>query len=599
MSSGSSLFQGVSSIYRGLWQYARGFRGMFLLAMGILTLAQIITLFIPMFSGFAINILQNEGLESVDEAAKYIAIVIGCVILNWCLHGPGRVLERNVALHIRTNFLRDMVDKVLRAPLSWHRRHHAVESAQRINQSSTSLFLFSQTQFLYLKSFISFIGPMIALMMISPIVGCLCAFSYFMLILLSISFDRATFSVKKDIYRVERIYIKTLTDTLTNILSILALKKHKYISKTLDEKLNDTLPPIRKDFNLNEIRWATTDIFSNVILYGLVAVFVWLQYLQAGATGNIALGAVYMVLEYARQVNGVIHSMVTQISELNNHIAGYSTRQMFDDITVSPDIGEKVKIKSENNVDRADDNWKMLSATNISFSFFMGQPANLKITSLSLQRGKTYALVGPNGAGKSTLLKLLAGLEWPDSGQFFHDTSAVSRQTMVSQATLICQDVQIFDTCVYQNITLGEEYANEEVEQALNLAHAQEFLHPDQQNEQGKNWSGGQKQRIALARGFLAAMHSNLILLDEPGSSLDSKSEKQILQRILTCYRDACICVSLHRMNLLTLFDEIILMANGNVVATGSIDDLLRHSSLSRQLMLETLGAYELEKYAN
>ena len=76
--------------------------------------------------------------------------------------------------------------------------------------------------------------------------------------------------------------------------------------------------------------------------------------------------------------------------------------------------------------------------------------------------------------------------------------------------------------------------------------------------ERGSNWSGGQRQRVALARGLLAAEGSGLVLLDEPTAALDPRTEQQVLARVMEAFGAACVVASVHRLNLLDRFDEVI-----------------------------------------
>src|SRR5690606_36386305 len=101
-------------------------------------------------------------------------------------------------------------------------------------------------------------------------------------------------------------------------------------------------------------------------------------------------------------------------------------------------------------------------------------------------------------------------------------------------------------------------------------------------SERGLNLSGGQRQRLALARGFLAANGSSVLMLDEPTSSLDALTEARIFQGLKAAMPDACIISSVHRLNLLPRFDRTVLMHNGRVLDAGTVEELR-----SRQRMFE------------
>jgi ABC-type transport system involved in cytochrome bd biosynthesis fused ATPase/permease subunit len=123
------------------------------------------------------------------------------------------------------------------------------------------------------------------------------------------------------------------------------------------------------------------------------------------------------------------------------------------------------------------------------------------------------------------------------------------------------------------------------------VAQTTEFVSSDEAGlatrvaERGANWSGGQRARIALARGVLAAAGSALVLLDEPTASLDARTEAGVYDSVFAAFPDACIVSSVHRMNLLERFDEVILMRAGQIVAQGSVAALNAGSTDFQQLM--------------
>jgi ABC-type multidrug transport system fused ATPase/permease subunit len=104
--------------------------------------------------------------------------------------------------------------------------------------------------------------------------------------------------------------------------------------------------------------------------------------------------------------------------------------------------------------------------------------------------------------------------------------------------------------------------------------------------EKGVNLSGGQKQRLALARGILAAQESDIVLMDEPTSSVDPKTELLIYQHLFEEFKDKVIISSLHRLHLLPFFDHIYVLDNGRIVAEGDFDTL-RKNSRAFQLLWE------------
>jgi ABC-type transport system involved in cytochrome bd biosynthesis fused ATPase/permease subunit len=170
--------------------------------------------------------------------------------------------------------------------------------------------------------------------------------------------------------------------------------------------------------------------------------------------------------------------------------------------------------------------------------------------------------------------------------------------------TLIPQDAEVYEGTIAENLALceavsGEPHA-EEFLQALQVAKVDDFvdISPEGLNqriaERGANWSGGQRARLALARGILAARDSQLILLDEPTASLDVRTEAAVHEGIFRLFAQSCVVSSVHRMNLLPQFDEIIMLQDGRVVAQDSLAKLQSQCAEFQALMMayqKTLGS--------
>ena len=191
-------------------------------------------------------------------------------------------------------------------------------------------------------------------------------------------------------------------------------------------------------------------------------------------------------------------------------------------------------------------------------------------------------MIGSSGGGKSSLLNLIRGLYVPEQVKLsIDDTVFDSLEPLQSITTLIPQDPEIFENTIEFNITMDVVTDADEINSAIQLAgftkvlnHLPSGLKTDIR-EKGLNLSVGQKQRLALARGLFAARYSSLILMDEPTSSVDLPTEKEILSGVIETFKDAAIIVSLHRLHLLPKFDRIIMLDHGIIVADGKTSDLL------------------------
>lgn len=565
-------------LYRELWRHSVGDRRVLVGAISLLVSAQLILLALPWVSGHALNTLQLQGAGGLGTAGLWLAAAVGVTAMSWLLHGPGRILERNVALRLRQRLATQLVERALSQPLSWHEAHHSGATAHRVQQSTHALSGFAQTQFIYLSSFVRLVGPLAALFWIDVAVGG-AALGGFVLICSSvIGFDRAMIRLARAENDAERRYQAALVDSLGNATTVLALRQTRALSQLLVQRLLAVFEPLRRSIVLNELKWCTVDTAGRALTCGLVGLFVWGASRGAVAAGESALmlGSVYMVWEYAAQAGGVVSAVAQHFQTFARQHADFGSADV---------IQAGQPLASADTVPAPQIEWERMDIRELRYSHAAarGAAAALDGASLQLQRGKRYALVGASGSGKSTLLRSLAGLYVPEQVLLTCDgsttilTAEATARFLRSTATLVPQDAEVFEGTLGENLALCEGARGaptpEAFPRALELACASDFLPggtgalDSRVAERGANWSGGQRARVALARGILAAEGSGLVLFDEPTAALDARTEQRVYASLFLAFADAALVSSVHKLGLLPLFDEVILMQDGRVVA--------------------------------
>jgi subfamily B ATP-binding cassette protein MsbA len=224
---------------------------------------------------------------------------------------------------------------------------------------------------------------------------------------------------------------------------------------------------------------------------------------------------------------------------------------------------------------------------NVSFTYPDGTIA-LNNISFTAKAGQKTALVGPSGSGKTTCLQLLLRFYETTSGRILidgHDIRSVTQKSLREALAFVSQDVFIFDDSVTNNIAYARPNASaEDVRKAAQKAAAEDFIaklencYETRVGEMGTKLSGGQKQRLAIARAILK--DAPILLLDEATSALDTKSEEFVTRALNDLEKGRTTLVIAHRLSTIRDADQIIVMDQGRVVATGSHDSLMTQGGL-------------------
>ena len=236
---------------------------------------------------------------------------------------------------------------------------------------------------------------------------------------------------------------------------------------------------------------------------------------------------------------------------------------------------------------------------NVSFAY--DDSLVLEDVSFTAKEGEITALVGPSGSGKSTCVKLAARLWDIDQGQILNggvDISTIDPEVLLSDYSMVFQDVVLFDDTVKENIRLGKKGAtDEEVLAAAKAANCDEFVEKMPQGydtpigENGVRLSGGERQRISIARALLK--DAPIVLLDEATASLDVENETKVQAALSRLLAGKTVLVIAHRMRTVEASDKVVVLAEGKVAEEGNPKQLLKKegSIFRRMAKLQTEGA--------
>jgi ATP-binding cassette subfamily B protein len=218
-------------------------------------------------------------------------------------------------------------------------------------------------------------------------------------------------------------------------------------------------------------------------------------------------------------------------------------------------------------------------------SVFYGENPALKNISFAIKGGTRTAIIGPTAAGKTQLLYVLTSLIKPREGAVFYDDinlTDYNRDALLKQIGLVFQDSIIFNMTLRENIAFNSEVTKKDLQKAIDTAELNNFIESLPQgletivSERGSSLSGGQKQRIMLARAL--AINPKILLLDDFTARVDTLTEQKISQNVQQNYPDITLVSVTQKIDPVKEYDQIIVIMEGELIASGKHEYLLQHS---------------------
>ncbi|GAB3708803.1 ABC transporter ATP-binding protein [Spirosoma flavus] len=584
------------ALLRTAWTYARHEKRQYVFVYVLFILANLVAAMRPLLFGWFVGQFQQPNVDILRLVWIYAGSYLGLEVLEWVFHGPARIMERRLAFNLSRNFLDELFHQTLHLPVGWHKDHHSGVTINRIRKAYDALKTFFQDGFIYLQALAKFVFSFGAMLYFSPLFGLIGVALGVVTIWVILRFDRPFIKALDETNEREHVVSATLFDSLSNIITVITLRLEARIQAGLGLKIVDVFPPFMRQVHINEWKWFAASMLVGLIYVVMAAGYVYQHY----TPGQVFLvGGLVTLLGYVNQFTSVFHDVAWQYTE----IVKYNT-----DVQTARSISEAYSQYEHPESEQLPDNWRTIDIAKLNFSHGRNtigvsrKIANLSNVQLSISRGKRVAFIGESGSGKSTLLTLLRGLYQPEPGvsvsvgeEQFSDLNAVA-----NTVTLFPQEPEIFENTIAYNITLGLPFSDDEIREVCRVARFEDVVKQlpngleTNIQEKGVNLSGGQRQRLALARGVLAARTSDIVLLDEPTSSVDPKTELEIYRELLREFSDKAVVSTLHRLHLLPLFDYIYIMQDGRIVDEGTFSTLRQRSAIFQDMWAHQKDVMEL-----
>lgn len=321
----------------------------------------------------------------------------------------------------------------------------------------------------------------------------------------------------------------------------------------------------------------------------------WLSY--AGAlsliiysviAGQATIGDLAVVISYATRFQNFLQGTVQGVGNILEHSEFLGDAFEFFALAKEREK-EPIEKISTTQIEQTSNTKRGLAITaqDVTFTYPSGTDPVVKNVNLQIKAGEKIAIVGENGAGKTTLVKLLIGLYVPDAGEIYMvdgDIDKRSPEEVQSRVATVFQDYAKFDLKLRENIGFGQLDAMSDDARLHAAAHRADILDIHADLSDGWNGylgrkfgdrdlSGGQWQKVALGRAYLK--DADLVVLDEPTSALDPKAELALFERFVDLTENRTALMISHRLGAARLADRVIVMAGGQIVESGSHEELL------------------------
>jgi subfamily B ATP-binding cassette protein MsbA len=387
----------------------------------------------------------------------------------------------------------------------------------------------------------------------------------------------------------------------TRVLSHQGMEQQANVSRRMQESLSATslikafvsekrevdriMSELRAAFQISLERVAVGSV-ANLTLSALGYV-AKLVVLVVGAyeviVGDWSLGSLLAFQAYLGYVYGPAQFLADTNLQLQNALAALERVSALFDIVPEENLGAGKKVERLSGA---------IEFKNVSFSYDGREPV-LQDVSCLIRPGEHVAIVGPSGVGKTTLVSLILRFYKPTQGEIWFDGRPASEYELRSlrqRIGYVSQSTLLLSGTISDNLRYGNPEASEkQVVRAARVAGIHDFIvslpegYDSPVGERGVNLSEGQKQRLAIARALIKA--PDILVLDEPTSSLDSVVEKSIFEALPTLVRDKTLFVVAHRLSTIQNSDRILLLNEKRLIAMGTHQELLESNDYYRSLV--------------
>lgn len=555
-----------------LLSYLGAFKALILLVAVLCLISNVLSLWGPTLAGSAIN-EAAAGINKVNfekvayYAVRMLAVYVSSSLITILIH----MIMVNVSKRVGRKMRQDVFDKLMRLPVGFFDRNQAGDIISRVSYDVDVISTCMATDVAaILTSVVTVAGALIMMVRISPVLSLVTLVTVPASIVFTAHMRKKTqprFVKRSRSYGAMNGFVE---EQLSGQKTIQAYAYEDQIDDKYED-INHQAAEAYYDADSLAATIGPTIGFINNIGLSLITLLGSVLYMN----GAIGLGNISSFVLYSRKFSGPINEVANIINELFSALA--AAERVFGLLDQPEELkdaeGARTLTDVEGNV----------ALNKVSFGY---DPDRTIIHDLSMRAdaGKLTAIVGPTGAGKTTIINLLMRFYDVDSGSVTvdgQDVRELTRRSLRSAYAMVLQDTWVFRGTIFDNIAYGKENATmDEVVAAAKAAHIHPFImrlpegYQTVISEDGGNISKGQKQLLTIARAMLYT--SNMLILDEATSNVDTSTEREIQRAMRKLMTGRTCFVIAHRLSTIRNADNILVVNQGDVVEQGTHDELMQ-----------------------
>ena len=537
-------------------------------------LSVVLTIYVPILFGNAIDLIIDKGnvdfngLKDILFKIFIIILVIG--ILQWLM----MTINNYVAYRINKRIRFESFVKIQKLPLKYLDAHsHGEIVSIIINDTDqfTEGLLLGLTQ--AFSSIVTIVGTICFMMYINWIIALVVVVVTPLSLFVAKFIATKTYTMFKAQSEIRAVQTGFIDEMISN-LKVVKAYNHEDENVEKFEKINNELEKCSLKATFFSSLTNPCTRFVNSVVYALVALFGALFVISpVNAALALTVGSLSSFLSYANQYTKPFNEISSVITELQNAFA--CAARVFNLLDETEEVSDKNNVVLTNVVGN-------VTLNHVYFSYREDQKL-IEDFNLVVKPGMKVAIVGPTGCGKTTLINLLMRFYDVSSGEIKledKEIKEITRMSLRDSYGMVLQDTWIKRVSVRENISLGKPDASlDEIIDACKKAHCHSFIKRlpngyDTILSDDGSLSVGQKQLLCIARIMLCL--PPMLILDEATSSIDTRTEIKIQEAFNTLMKGKTTFIVAHRLSTIKEADIIVVMNNGNVIETGTHEELLK-----------------------